>query len=136
MAAFNAIKRAFPNATELIYSPAGAAQLKNGHSYVYGEPVRGMHYNHIHLAMAAGGVIPKPLLFDRGGVLPTGTSLVHNGTGAPEPLAPADRGSVTVYMNVSIDDLAKMSKLEDFLEMLDRARVNSRKVERSGRVNA
>ena len=136
MAAFNQIKKAFPNATELIYSPAGAAQLKNGRPYVYGEPVRGMHYNHIHLAMAAGGVIPKPLLFDRGGVLPTGTSLVHNGTGAPEPLARADQGSVTVYMNVSIDDLAKMSKLEDFLEMLDRARVNSRKVERSGRVNA
>lgn len=136
MAAFHQIRKAFPNATELIYSPAGIEQLKNGRPYVYGEPVRGMHYNHIHLAMAAGGVVPKPLLFDRGGVLPRGTSLVHNGTGAPEPLAPTDQGNVIVYMNVSIDDLAKMSKVEDFLLMLDNARVNGRKTARSGRVSA
>lgn len=135
MAAFLKIKSAFPNATELIYSPAGAAQLKNGRPYVYSGAVKDMHYNHIHLAMANGGIVPKPLLFDQGGVLPTGTSLVHNGTGAPEPLAPTDRGSVIVYMNVSVDDLAKMSKVSDFVEMLDNARVVQRKTARSGRVS-
>lgn len=49
------------------------------------------HYDHVHVAKD-GGVLPKPLLFDRGGMLPTGTSLVHNGTGAPEPLARMDGG--------------------------------------------
>lgn len=44
------------------------------------------HYDHIHAAKD-GGVLPKPLLFDRGGILPMGTSLVRNDTGAPEPLA-------------------------------------------------
>lgn len=38
---------------------------------------------------AAGGVV-KPLLFDAGGYLPTGVSLVRNDTGRPEPLRPAD----------------------------------------------
>jgi hypothetical protein len=37
--------------------------------------------------MAGGGrVLPKALSFDSGGLLPTGYSLVHNGTGAPEPV--------------------------------------------------
>lgn len=48
------------------------------------------HYDHVHAAYAKGGMV-KPLLFDRGGYLPKGTSLVHNGTGAPEPLARADQ---------------------------------------------
>ena len=138
MAAFNKIKKAFPNATELIYSPAGFGQLKNGRPYVYGEPVRSMHYNHIHLAMKKGGIVPKPLLFDNGGVLPQGTSLVHNATGAPEPLGRLDRmgGPMYIDITVAIDDLAKLNKLEDFLNMLDNARVNSRKTARSGRVSS
>ena len=41
------------------------------------------------LKLANGGLVPWS--FDNGGMLPTGTSLVHNGTGAPEPLANVDK---------------------------------------------
>ncbi|MFI7707602.1 hypothetical protein [Nonomuraea sp. NPDC049480] len=41
------------------------------------------------LRLASGGVMPWS--FDNGGYLPEGTSLVHNGTGAPEPLANVDK---------------------------------------------
>lgn len=40
------------------------------------------------LKLAGGGLVPS---FDNGGMLPTGTSMVHNGTGAPEPLANVDK---------------------------------------------
>ena len=35
---------------------------------------------------AGGKVVPKALSFDNGGMLPTGYSIAHNGTGAPEPV--------------------------------------------------
>jgi hypothetical protein len=41
---------------------------------------------------------------------------------------------VSVAMTVSVDDLAKMTKIGDFLQQLDSARVVSRKVARSGMV--
>ena len=81
MAIFNTLRNAFPNATELIYSPAGARQLYKGRSYVYPEPTRGMHYDHVHWAMANGGIIPG--LYDQGGWLPDGGVGV-NLTGKPE----------------------------------------------------
>jgi tape measure domain-containing protein len=40
-----------------------------------------------------------------------------------------------VYIELSIDDLDKMSKLGDFLEMLDKERVLNRKIARSGTVS-
>ena len=43
------------------------------------------HYDHVHAAYGQGGLV-KPLLFDRGGYLPRGLSVVNNQTGAPEPL--------------------------------------------------
>ena len=56
------------------------------------------HFNHMHIEAAGGGVWPgvkwpgvKPLLFDAGGYLPRGTSVVHNGTGRPEPLGRLDK---------------------------------------------
>lgn len=80
---------------------------------------------------AAGGVY-RPLLFDRGGVLPPGDSMVRNATGSPEALYPGG-GDLNVSIQLSIDDLAKLKTLDDFLKMLDNARVNGRKTARSGR---
>ena len=40
---------------------------------------------------ADGGIV-QPLLFDSGGVLPMGTSVVQNNTGAPERLQRVDGG--------------------------------------------
>lgn len=39
------------NSAELIYSPAGGRQLKNGKPYMYTGAVRRMHFGHIHWAM-------------------------------------------------------------------------------------
>ncbi|WP_240373041.1 tape measure protein [Brevibacterium zhoupengii] len=67
---------------ELIYSPANGKQIKNGQNYMYTGAVRGMHFNHVHIAavkalseaMAGGlpgmgGAMSHPFL-DRAGVKP------------------------------------------------------------------
>jgi tape measure domain-containing protein len=82
METFNAVARLFPNASELIYSPAGGRQLLNGRPFNgWSDAVRRQHYNHVHLAMANGGVVPK--LYDQGGWLPHGGMAV-NKSGKPE----------------------------------------------------
>ena len=67
------------NLAELIYSPAGGKQIKNGQNYTYTGAVKAMHYNHVHIAavralseaMAGGlpgaGGFSHPFL-DRAGV--------------------------------------------------------------------
>lgn len=82
MEIFNWLARTFSNATELIFSPAGGRQLWNGMPYRFGEPTRGDHWDHIHWAMANGGIMPK--LYDQGGDVPPGLSLIANATGKPE----------------------------------------------------
>ena len=62
MATFNQVAHLFPNASEVIYSPAGNRQLQNGKPFNgWSDAVRAQHYNHVHLAMANGGVVPKLL---------------------------------------------------------------------------
>lgn len=89
MSTFNEVARLFPNASELIYTPAGGRQLLNGKPYNgWSAAVRKQHYNHVHLAMANGGVVPK--LYDQGGWLPSG-GMAINKTGKPEAvLTPAE----------------------------------------------
>lgn len=89
MDTFNAVARLFPNASELIYSPAGNRQLQNGKPFNgWSDAVRAQHYNHVHLAMANGGVVPK--LYDQGGWLPHG-GMAINKSGKPEAvLTPAE----------------------------------------------
>lgn len=72
MEVFNWIRDRYPNSRELIFSPAGGRQIHNGRSHMYGEPVRGQHWDHVHWA------------YDQGGLLPPGMSMAWNGTGAPE----------------------------------------------------
>lgn len=57
---------------EIIYSPAGRRQIKDGQHFTYGEPVKSMHYNHVHWA------------YDQGGVLKPGLTMAYNGTGRDE----------------------------------------------------
>lgn len=52
MAIFNWIAQNYPNSTELIYTPAGSRQLKNGKPHTYSAAVAVGHFNHIHWAMA------------------------------------------------------------------------------------
>lgn len=87
MQIFNWLAKAFPNSTELIYSPAGGRQLYKGQQTLFGEPTRGDHWDHIHWAMKNGGVLPK--LYDQGGWLPSG-GLGVNQTGKPEAVLTPD----------------------------------------------
>jgi hypothetical protein len=79
---FNWLARTFRNATELIFSPAGGRQLWNGRNYLFGEPTRGDHWDHIHWAMKTGGILPT--LYDSGGDVPPGLHLIANATRKPE----------------------------------------------------
>lgn len=88
MDTFNKIKKSYGSSIrELIYSPAGTQQVKNGQSYYYTGAVRDQHWNHVHWAMKSGGVVPTiPVRYDNGGWLPGGVSTVINETGRPEPV--------------------------------------------------
>ncbi len=87
MEIFNWIAKAFPNSSELIYSPAGGRQLYMGRKMQFGEPTRGDHWDHVHWAMRNGGVVPA--LYDNGGWLPSG-GLGINATGKPEAVLTPD----------------------------------------------
>jgi hypothetical protein len=50
---FNWIAANYPQSEELIFSPMGARQLKNGKSHVYSAPTKADHYNHIHWAIVS-----------------------------------------------------------------------------------
>lgn len=66
------IAKVYPDSTQLIYTPG--VNLLNGAPFRYDAPTQADHFDHIHWA------------FDQGGYLPTGHSLVYNGTGDPEPV--------------------------------------------------
>lgn len=51
MDVFNWIAKNYPDSAELIFTPAGARQLKNGKPYVYAQNVAKGHRSHIHWAM-------------------------------------------------------------------------------------
>jgi predicted transcriptional regulator len=75
MAIFNWIRSRYGSTTrELIYTPAGAAQIKDGRPHIYSPIVAKGHYSHVHWA------------YDQGGMIPPGLSQVYNGTGRPEPV--------------------------------------------------
>lgn len=85
---FDWLARSFPLSTELIFSPANNRQIYKGQKTLFGEPTRGDHWDHIHWAMANGGILPG--VYDRGGWLPSGGVGV-NLTGRPEAvLSPAE----------------------------------------------
>lgn len=73
MAFFNAMHPLHP--TELLYSPAGRRQWRrSGRMADTSGITKRMHYNHVHVGFAKGGIIPasiiggyKPFLHDRGG---------------------------------------------------------------------
>jgi tape measure domain-containing protein len=90
MELFNAVAAMFPNASELIFTPAGARQLQNGKSHAnWSAAVKRMHYNHVHLAMARGGVLP---MFDQGGWWKGGAAM--NASGHPEAVFTASQFAI------------------------------------------
>ena len=133
MATFERALRAFPNAAELIFSPAGSRQLKHGKPYLYSGAVRAMHFNHVHLARKLGGIFDAGV-FDSGGVLTPGLNIVRNNTGAPEHLVPI--GQAPINVTIDVNDLRRMATVAEFIDMIERHRSDSRRTARSGRVVA
>lgn len=85
MAFFNAMHPYKP--TELLYSPAGNRQWRRwgAQAQTSGSTYRG-HLNHVHVAFKDGGVIPS--LYDQGGEIPPGLSVIANKTRRPEKVLP------------------------------------------------
>jgi hypothetical protein len=99
MDTFRAVKKMFPNASELIFSPAGAQQLRNGQPAPnWSDAVRRMHYNHVHLAMKNGGI------FDNGGWLQPGGVGMNMGK-KPEAVFTASQFEAIERNLVQIDAL-------------------------------
>ena len=68
------------NSLYIIFSPAGARQIRSGQPYNYPEPVKSGHYDHVHWSIK-----------DKGGFLPPGWNMTYNGTGSPEVVLNADQ---------------------------------------------
>jgi phage-related protein len=109
----------------------------NQHIHAINPNVKGLSdaaEGQVERALRNRGLFARGGVYDRGGWLPPGASIAYNGTGQSEWVGgPA---SMVINLNVSIDDLAKMSKLTDFLKMLEDARVAARRTTRSGTVSA
>lgn len=56
MDVFNWILANYPNSAEIIYSPAGNRQIKDGRPHLYTGSVRAEHYSHVHWAWTGGNV--------------------------------------------------------------------------------
>jgi len=90
-------------ATELIYSPANGRQEWHGKPHMYGEPTRGDHWDHVHWAMAKGGIL-NPHIRDNGGPLLPGYT--YNGLNRQEmvmpamPVGSASRAPAPVIVNI------------------------------------
>ena len=128
-------------------------QLDGMRKYVhdrYGGWLGAQRYWQKHNHYDKGGVV-KPLLRDKGGILPPGMNLVNNATGRNEYVVPpkvtdallaGNVGGGDTYINVelSIDDLDGLQSALQFVEMLKRdsktKRVRSRMTAKSGEVNA
>jgi hypothetical protein len=79
MAVFNWIRSNYGARTrELIFSPAGGAQVWNGRPHVFSGITKAMHYDHVHWAMDNGGEL-----------MPGWNPPIWNGTGRREPVTPA-----------------------------------------------
>lgn len=87
MAIFNWLAKTFPNSAELIFSPAGNRQLYMGRKTTFGEPTRSDHYDHVHWAMANGGIFPS--VYDSGGMMYPGQAGINLGS-RPEAVLDPD----------------------------------------------
>ena len=128
-------------------------QLDGMRKYVhdrYGGWLGAQRYWQKHNHYDKGGVV-KPLLRDKGGILPPGMNLVNNATGRNEYVVPpkvtdallaGNVGGGDTYINVelSVSDLEGLQSALQFVEMLKRdsktKRVRSRMTAKSGEVNA
>lgn len=84
---FNILDRTFGirGLKELYYSPMGNRQIhRDGRRYDTSPVTKAGHFDHVHMGWNTGGIIPT--LYDQGGDLPPGLSLIANKTQKPESI--------------------------------------------------
>lgn len=86
---------------ELIFSPAGGRQIWNGRPHTYTGITRANHWDHVHWAMANGGVIREPML----GVGLRSGDTYSLGERGPETVTPGVGGAGDIVIrNVMVVD--------------------------------
>jgi hypothetical protein len=87
----------------------------------------------ISLGMSATGGYGRT--FDQGGWLLPGVTTAINNTGRPERiLPPGQSGGDTFILNFKAEDLKDISTIQDFIDMIEKSRINGRRTARSGTV--
>lgn len=85
---------------ELIFSPMGHDQIKNGARHLFSGPVVAQHFDHIHWAMKRGGLVGKIPSFGQGGFVDKPTLGVVGDV--PEFIIPAPGGRPGITVQVFI----------------------------------
>jgi hypothetical protein len=130
MRTFNVVKALFPNATELIFSPAGMAQLWHGKPHMYSGVTRANHWDHVHLAMQRGGLVPgsgrgdiKPAMLEpneyvvsRRGVQATGVPALDAINSGRSPA-----GGTTVIVKGDVYEASMFARVMKDIEAQERA---------------
>lgn len=126
MAMFDWINSNYGSASkELIFSPAGSRQIRNGAPHVYSGITRAMHWDHIHWAMAQGGIIPS---LGAGGIVmprPGGTLARLGERGQREAVVPLPRdftaggNTYNFYGDLSFPNIRSGDDAETFISNLE-----------------
>lgn len=110
MGFFNAMHPLRP--TELLYSPAGGRQWRrSGRQADTSGATKRMHYNHVHVGFAKGGIFDPmwnamPRLMDTGGYLMPGVNHILNKTGGYETVIPRKESALLRAMSEQWDGKA------------------------------
>jgi hypothetical protein len=99
-----------PSVLELIHSTKNANYgIQRGQVHDMGHEF-GLHKNHLHVAMAGGGLVPRA--YDTGGALAPGLTLAYNGTGKNETVRTAEQEKALTGGSMRLDprDLALMAQ--------------------------
>ena len=93
----------------------------------FNESLMNAHRDHLHIAMAGGGLVPRIPVFDAGGVLSPGFNLVDNRTGRYEHVVPATGGGdIHIHIHDSVIT-SRQAALDLFVDAYHRAK-NERRI--------
>jgi TP901 family phage tail tape measure protein len=130
MTLFNRLSSAFPNSTELIFSPANGRQIHNGRRTTFGEPTRGDHWDHIHWAMANGGILPS--VYDDGGWMLPGQAGVNLGNRPEAVLDPDESAALKAGLNQRAPLVGTMIVRDEWTAVREMEAMERRSATRAG----
>ena len=103
------------SARELIYAPAANRNVWHGKPHRYSSGVLSDHWDHIHFALAQGGLVNRMGIkkYDTGGHLEPGLTLAYNGTGQRETVRTAaqEKAVASDFMRLDRRDLTHLAGL-------------------------